>query len=183
MLELKIERDENPESPREWCHIGTMVCWHSRYNLGDDQPKCDPDEYEFPKDCIRLPLYLYDHSNITMNTTGFMCRWDSGQVGWIFVSREKVREEYNWKRITAEREDLIRQYLVGEVADYDQYLTGDVWGYVIEDEVGDHLDSCWGFYGEEYCRQEGEESLAWYEQCQAMETMKQHELEVGECTL
>lgn len=32
---------------------------------------------------LMLPLYLYDHSGITMNTTGFSCPWDSGQVGWI----------------------------------------------------------------------------------------------------
>lgn len=38
--------------------------------------------------------------------------------------------------------------LIGEVAEYDQYLTGDVWGYVVGD------DSCWGFYGREYCEQE-----------------------------
>ena len=30
---------------------------------------------------LMLPLYLYDHSGITMNTTGFSCPWDSGQVG------------------------------------------------------------------------------------------------------
>ena len=35
----------------------------------------------------------------------------------------------------------------GEVAEYDQYLTGQVYGYVIEDEDGDHVDSCWGFIG------------------------------------
>ena len=164
MLELKIERDNDPINPREGYHIGTMVCWHSRYDLGDEKPTCDPDEYEFPKDCIQLPLYLYDHSGITMAThpiTG--CCFDEGVVGWIFVSRKKVREEYGWKRITAEREMLIRQYLKSEVEQYDQYLTGDVWYYDIEDESGDILDSCCGFYGEEYCRQEGAASLKWWE--------------------
>ena len=29
---------------------------------------------------IVQPLYLYDHGGITMNTTGFSCSWDSGQV-------------------------------------------------------------------------------------------------------
>ena len=37
---------------------------------------------------LMLPLYLYDHSGITMNTTGFSCPWDSGQVGWIYAFKE-----------------------------------------------------------------------------------------------
>ncbi len=32
---INIHHDENPASPREWESCGTMVCWHSRYNLGD----------------------------------------------------------------------------------------------------------------------------------------------------
>jgi hypothetical protein len=39
---------------------------------------------------------------------------------------------------------------------YDQYLTGDVWGYVIEDSARNELESCWGFYGERYCQIEGD---------------------------
>ena len=30
---------------------------------------------------VILPLYLHDHSGLTMNTSGFHCPWDSGQVG------------------------------------------------------------------------------------------------------
>jgi len=37
-----------------------------------------------------------------------------------------------------------------------QYLTGDVWGYVIEDSEGNEHESCWGFYGQSYCKAEGE---------------------------
>lgn len=34
---IRIEQDDNPESPREWDNVGTMVCFHDRYNLGDVQ--------------------------------------------------------------------------------------------------------------------------------------------------
>ena len=34
---LEIYQDCDAESPREWDNIGTMLCWHSRYNLGDRQ--------------------------------------------------------------------------------------------------------------------------------------------------
>ena len=32
---IEIEQDENPESPREWDNLTTMICFHKKYNLGD----------------------------------------------------------------------------------------------------------------------------------------------------
>lgn len=32
---------------------------------------------------------------------------------------------------------------------HNQYLLGDVWGFVVEDKDGEHLDSCWGFFGDD----------------------------------
>ena len=40
----------------------------------------------------------------------------------------------------------------GEVKEYDQYLTGDVWGFIIEDDDGNELDSHWGFFGFDDCK-------------------------------
>lgn len=39
---------------------------------------------------IFMPLFLYDHSGITMNTCGYSCRWDSGQVGYIYTDRKTI---------------------------------------------------------------------------------------------
>ncbi len=52
--------------------------------------------------------------------------------------------------------------LRGELAQWRQYLEGDVYGYVVTDERGEHLDSCWGFYGFEYAVEEGRSMLAWH---------------------
>jgi hypothetical protein len=179
---IRVMADDNPESPREWDNLGTMVCWHGRYNLGDvDGAKEYNDPIDFfyelsgleiePDDGlgnftddqkeriydeayrknIILPLYLYDHSGITMNTTGFSCGWDSGQVGYIYVSLEKVREEYSCKRVSKKMRERIEKYLTGEVETYDMFLRGDVYGFSVvrEDEDGEEvdIDSCWGFYG------------------------------------
>lgn len=46
---LAIMYDTDPENPRQWGNVGTMVCWHSRYTLGDEQPDCAPDEYKRQK--------------------------------------------------------------------------------------------------------------------------------------
>lgn len=164
---IKIEQDEDPPDPRGWDNLGTMICIHSRYNhLGDnhDLKTNDFKSAEEIKEYIRLklkgyiilPLYLYDHSGITMNTTGFICGWDSGLVGFIYITAKKMRHEYSAKRISKKLKERITRYLVNEVKVYDMYLTGDVWGYKdIKDPDGNVLDdSCWGFFGTEDCIEE-----------------------------
>ena len=39
---LEIFIDNDPGDPREWDNICTMVCWHSRYGLGDKHNYSDP---------------------------------------------------------------------------------------------------------------------------------------------
>jgi hypothetical protein len=150
---LKIEHDCDPQSPREWDNLGTMVCWHRNYNLGDEQPSEDPQEYiDELAPHVALPLYLYDHGGITMSTGSFACPWDSGQVGFIYVSIAKVKAEYGWKVLTAKRRKQIEQYLRNEVQTYDHYLRGDVYGFTVEQWDGagwDNEDSCWGFFGDD----------------------------------
>jgi hypothetical protein len=162
---IEIIQDNDPESPREWGNMGTMICFHPDYVLGDkhDYKKRDYNSWaELQKAIIKnenvaviLPLYLYDHSGITISTSRFSCPWDSGQVGYIFVSKEKVREEFSVKRVTRTIVDKVSKLLIGEVGTYDQFLTGDIYGYRITDtETDEELDSCWGFYGQDYCMTE-----------------------------
>ena len=148
---INLMEDMYPESPREdYDHLGTMACWHRRYNLGDKQPNEDPsDFYKQMKqeNCIFLPLYLLDHSGLTMSTADFADPWDSGQVGWIYVTAERVRNEYGWKHITKTRRQQIEKYLKGEVEEYDDYLRGEVYyAEILED--GEIIDCCGGFYGD-----------------------------------
>lgn len=94
---------------------------------------------------IILPLYLYDHSGITMSTSSFSCPWDSGQVGWIYATAEMIGKEYG--KADKQARDKALTVLEGEVQCYDQYLTGECYGYECY-ENGAHVDSCWGFLGE-----------------------------------
>jgi len=82
---------------------------------------------------VILPLYLYDHSGITMNTTGFSCPWDSGQVGWIYATKKDVKKWYGLKRINKPYIDKVREILLGEVKAYDRYLTGEYLHEEVED--------------------------------------------------
>ena len=94
---------------------------------------------------VILPLYLYDHSGITMNTIGFSCPWDSGQVGWIYADRRRIEAEYG--KVTPETVEKACQVLEGEVKSFDYFLAGQCCGFqLFREEV--EVDSCWGFLGE-----------------------------------
>ena len=199
--QINIHNDSDPMDPvREFDQLGTMVCFHRRYNLGHKHNYNNSTDFlmelakegdstvegkieywengngwntlrkmghekasKFAEDNISaiikksleanyiiLPLYLYDHSGITISTGPFSCPWDSGQIGYIYITKEKARKEYNWKYMTKSRIKKIIGYLEGQVETYDQYLTGDVYGYRISNEDDDHIDSCWGFFGHDH---------------------------------
>ena len=67
-----------------------------------------------------------------------------------------------FKKITQKIIDKVTNVLESEVKTYDQYLTGDVYGYEIYEvsecdkgcEHKEFVDSCWGFYGEDECMTE-----------------------------
>jgi hypothetical protein len=200
--EIRIESDDDPLNPRvDYDNAGTMVCFHSSYNLGDEQSndfptyQCllldlaieympesfenDSQLWDYARDnsleavlslelierlhekvdqhYITLPLYLYDHSGITMRTSSFSCPWDSGQVGIIYISKKQAVEEWGRKYFTKQVRERAEKYLEGEVETYDQYLTGDVFGFIVEHEESGEEDSCWGFYGSEYCIEEAKQ--------------------------
>lgn len=146
---IKVVVDEYAENPREWDNFGKMICFHNRYNLGD---KHDFDIEEFKEfiekndKIIALPLYLYDHSGITISTSPFSCQWDSGQVGYIYATYAEIKKEYGCKNITKEIKDKVLGLLKSEVETYDKYLTGEVYGYQIIDNSGEVTDSCYGYY-------------------------------------
>ena len=99
------------------------------------------------KKYIMLPLYLLDHSGLVMKTTSFHDPWDSGQVGWIYVSKEDALKEFGGEKMTGaikkKAEDLMRS----EVAAYDCYLRGECYGFELY-KNGELEDSCWGFMGD-----------------------------------
>lgn len=94
--------------------------------------------------CI-LPVYMYDHSGLTVNTTGFACPWDSGCLGWIYASHDKIKEEFG--EITHETVKKAEKLLESEVKEYDYYLTGQCYGFKLY-ENAEEVDSCWGFLGD-----------------------------------
>lgn len=178
---IKIFHDPDPMSPREWDNLGTLICGHSRYTLGDPHSFRDAQDFlldlcaldastDLPVDqlvkraerhAVLLPVYLYDHSGLAMNTTGFHCPWDSGQVGFVYADLETIRKEYGVRRVSAALRKKVAEALKQEVSTYGDYLSGNVYGYVVEKD-DDEIDSCWGFVGDydAYCLQEARAAAA-----------------------
>lgn len=99
---------------------------------------------------IIKPLYLYDHSGITISTEPFSCGWDSGQVGFVIVTKKAIRENWSIKNVTQKYRTHAEKILDGEIETYDKELCGDVYGFVTYDKNGDLVDSCGGFYGDNF---------------------------------
>jgi hypothetical protein len=102
----------------------------------------------FEEVAVWLPIYMYDHSSISLSTKPFGCRWDSGQLGIIYVTKENIRKEYQTKRVTKKVLMQVRECLRGEVEEYHDYVSGNVHGYVLKDADDNEVDSCWGFIGD-----------------------------------
>lgn len=155
---LRIEPDFSSESPREWQNLGTLLTWERDLRSPDPNPYHHPEEFEDEMQRILaaggavLPVYRYSHSGDDYSTAPFACPWDSGQVGWIYAEASA----------RAETPDL-EAHLRAEVETFAQWVRGDVWGYIVEDENGEHVDSCWGFYGQEEAEREGRTMRDYFE--------------------
>lgn len=189
-LRLVIEQDRFPEDPRSWDNLGTMLCCHREYHLGDCNTnretelqlaeicrkygKSDEeiDEMTFVEevqfildqdDICGLPLWLYDHSGISISTRR-QCSWDSSFVGLIFVEKDFylaqmcLKDEEGWK-------EKAKETLKSEIEIYSDFLEGNVYQWTLYepvvvirqsmdgkelsrkiDEEGEMVDSMGGFY-------------------------------------
>ncbi len=103
---------------------------------------------------VVLPVSLLDHSGLTLWVGGGphwsdTAGWDSGTVGFVYTTEARAKElaistDPNYLKADLER----------EMEEYGRYVAGECYGYVIEDRNGQHIDSCWGFIGFDYCMSE-----------------------------
>jgi len=164
---LVVGFDEYPDNPRELGETLTkMVCFHNRYELGDkhNYRQSDYSSWQELKEAIESesvamiePLYIFDHSGISISATPFSCPWDSGQVGFVYITQET-------KEKNALSDEQTRELLDAEVREYDRYLIGEFYSYKILKLNNETLElecvsNCGGFKSEEMARLEGEAEL------------------------
>ena len=116
---------------------------------------------------ICYPVFKYEHGNVAYSLGAFSCPWDSGQCGYLLLSRKE------WKR-RGKRSD---SYAKGALESYTSWCNGEVFGYIIEDSDGNELDSCWGFIGDsKYCLEDALAAAAYHVQ-EVGESLKAEKLE------
>jgi hypothetical protein len=96
---------------------------------------------------LGLPVYAYVHGGATIrcgDSNPFNCQWDSGMSGFVYCDPVKAKEEFGF-----ESDEHILEALRHQVKLHDNYLTGEVFGYVVFDEDDDNIESCWGYYGDD----------------------------------
>lgn len=161
---LKIFVDEYPPNPRECTNLTKMVCFHKRYDLGDTQTDYRQEAFESwdelkaeiikkEKPLVIKPLYMLDHSGITISTSDFNDRWDSGQIGWVYITNKTIDvcgTTIKNDETFAQYKERLGEYLDAEVEVYDQYVRGDVYLFILTGENGEVIDSCGGFYGDDW---------------------------------
>lgn len=108
---------------------------------------------EFMEKYIALPVYKYEHGGVTISTSPFSCPWDSGQIGYIYIPEDRMEEiehfPEDWLKGRT-KEQAAKDMLQGEINEFDQYICGDVYGFRVEDENENLIDSCGGFYGDDF---------------------------------
>ena len=175
---LRTYYDSSPESPREWDNLGTIVASHPRYTLSDkDAPRIDFDDFGSWEEAeqylkkeyaakIILPVYMYEHGGVALSTSPFSCLWDSGKVGFIYITKEKILSEisvYGGKIVTKKLREKLEGCLSGEIEAYSKYLNGEVYGYRVfkVDLEGEEeeIDSCWGYFSEGYAIEEAKDQI------------------------
>ena len=161
-MTIKIYFDEFAESPREWSPLGTLVCSHRKYDLSDvpfpqagEHGSLLADFKEYLKtisltlnDIIYTPVYMYDHSGIALSSTPFSCKWDSGLLGYHYVSKSTIHTEYSVKRISPKLHKSIISVLDAELEVYNHYVQGNCYEFRIFDSEDEFVDSCGGFIGD-----------------------------------
>jgi hypothetical protein len=161
-MKLVVSHCDSIDSPREDDNLGTMLYNHSRYNLGDiPNPEAGQHgsyEADFKayleseglklKDVVYTPIYMYEHSGVALSSTGFSCQWDSGQLGWHFVTKADVRSHYNVKRVSYKLEQEVIAALNSELELYNHYVQGNCYEFELYDDNEEAVDSCCGFIGD-----------------------------------
>ena len=133
------------ENPRNWNNLTTMICHHNRYALGDVEESRQFNGFTSLKELKQAlvehygemayiePLSLYDHSMQTLAIGEPTDAWDSGYVGFTFVTKDSAREEYGVKSITKSILEKIEKVAQAEVEEYNKIcLWGEVYDLLLE---------------------------------------------------
>ena len=149
-----IYYDEGGESPRKMYDNGaTIVILRGKYESPDEitdelEEIADEHDISLSKDCdlnalisalqeagyYAVPVYILDHGNVHYSTHDFGDKWDSGMAGVAYAKKSGADEKKLQKMIDA------------ELAEYETWANGNVYGISVRGEDGEVVDGEGGFY-------------------------------------
>ena len=142
---VQIHQDDDAQSPDTWGNEDLfLVTTRNRYfevqRDGFTMDGCAAGEYKKDYHVLKLNAYIHSGVALSLGTRGqFSDPWDSGQIGFVLV-----KKRCGFRNIVKAAESL--------VSEWNSHLSGEVYGFVIEEEDGTDVDSCWGFVGDiKYC--------------------------------
>lgn len=153
-LVIKIYQDDDCESPTAWGDNNVFLCayhrdfwieapsdkFKDRIFTKDEVIEIAQKNYKH-KDYFVFPIEAYIHGGVSLalSTEGnFPDRqFDVSQIGAIFIKKTEFKTK-----------DKARHCAIGLINTWNDYLSSNVFGYIIEDNQGNHLESCWSFYGD-----------------------------------
>lgn len=146
-----ISRDYDAAiNPRELTCYTKIIAFHKKYNLGDKHDFKLPSEFDEwiiknEKELALIkPVYMYDHSGLSFSITPFSCPFDSGQIGYIYLTKENVKECFGTDDVA---EDKILELFNKELSHYQTFANGEqvFYQYDIYNSYGDKVDYFKGF--------------------------------------
>jgi len=165
---LVIKYDTDAESPRHEDNIGFFFTNEKRYNspdgidhvlynimmetqfcAGDTETHIKRIKKEAQEAGIHItdiyPVYRHEHGNV-LYLRGKAKGFDDSNCGFYIVTTETIEGE-------TYTQESIEKAIDAELKTYTQWMNGDVYGFILHDEDGEHQDSCWGFYSLEDIRE------------------------------
>ena len=158
---LRIEHDQDPESPRTWSNLGFFLTKERGNNSPDgtenelykimvDAEELAEDSEEHVKiikgiardkgiEVVAIyPINKYEHSGVSYSV-GSKRGFDYSNCGFYIITKESAKE------VGVEREDYLK-VIESELETYNKWANGEVYQFVLFDKNGEVEDSCSGFY-------------------------------------
>lgn len=142
---IEIFRDSGANNPRsEWDHAGKLTVWKKPCSHLTDSDAETSLAYIFSQ---KLGGFLW----VSLDDSGADVADNKENANaCIYISKADAIKEWG--------EDFsrskVREYLTGELEEFSSWIKGEVYGYNVTGPNDEHVDSCWGFYGLEYCEEQ-----------------------------
>lgn len=133
---VKIEYDGFVSNPRENDELVNMVIWHKSIP-SDEHNFENPTEFmewynsqEDQKLMIK-PLFAHVHGNISLSTTMFSCPWDSGQIGYAYITQHAADSVIGFGNYDSES---LSKSIENSLKAYQYFLNGECYSVEIFDK-------------------------------------------------